>query len=48
MLKGNVMLVSPEAKSVEEREIDWTDCFLCQKDGDSKLVSPFRSCESTE
>ena len=42
------MLVSPAAKSVEEREIDWTGCFLCQKDGDDKLVSPFRSCESTE
>ena len=39
------MLVFPEAESVQDREINWTDCFICQKDGDGKLVSPFRSCE---
>ena len=48
MSKRKFILVSPEAESVQDREIDWTDCFICQKDGDAKLVSPFRSFESTK
>ena len=42
------MLVSPEAESVQDGEMDWTDCFICQKNGDGNFVSPFRSCEITE
>ena len=48
MSKRKFMLVFPEAESVQDREINWTDCFICQKDGDGKLVSPFRSCERTD
>ena len=33
------MMVSPEAESVKDREIDRIYCFICQKDGDGKLFS---------
>lgn len=42
------MLISHEAESVQDVGIDWTDCFICQKHGDVKLVSLLKSCESTE
>ena len=42
------MLVFPEAESAQDREINWTDYFICQKDGDGKLVSLFRSCERAD
>ena len=48
MFKRKFRLVSPEAESVQDGEMDLTDCFICQKDGDGKLVSLFRSCKSTE
>ena len=42
------MLVFFEAVSVQDREIDCTDCFICQKDGNGKFASLFRSCERTD
>ena len=46
--KRKFILISHEAESVQDVEIDWTDCFICQKHGDVKLVSLLKSCESTE
>ena len=30
MSERKFMLVFPEAESVQDREIEWTDCFICQ------------------